>query len=621
MAKSFKEIGKKAEALIEQGKEADQKVQSCQARVASSNSKVAAARRQFAAASETDEEGNPVGDVEQARAQLSMAENQLAASQRALSSARGDADRVRQQKNAHVQEIERHNQVERSNLEKLRRLRSGAFGADSAELTEGMAQRLNEAEDARVALLRSMGIDATPEHVAVGNDGGTDSVWRGGGFATLDTAGQLQSYQGGGSEGLAVGSRVGAPVGGALGDYLGVTNTNQAIQERSNSTGQTGETLSDSVVGGYTSYTNGLILGQSTLERYENKVSSILSDDRLTPSQKLQMLNEVRDQIILTAQIEASKLEANAIKEKVKVLRLTDQEKREMGTRYIERMLDIYRDNLIGRGIREGKDLDDFISVLRIHYSNELEKDIGGLPNQLYEDPNYDTISKLGVPFVLGIHNTLSSSHHEDVRELYKYYSNKVTVCDTNYLGTAHYKANQGVYFFKSQVAKGDGQMDKPYQTAFHEFGHNIDYLIGGGNPISESWGNNELYRAICKDFETLRGDRSNEQLVADLKKEMEEKNWTLFQRGSVSDILECMTGIDYPLGSGHGSKFVQEISPDGSVVERKISYWQNRLPNKEFFAETLDGAAANEESYLMMKRFFPTAVSVVHKIIGGETT
>lgn len=217
MAKSFKEIGKKAEALIEQGKEADQKVQSCQARVATSNSRVVAARRQLAAASETDEEGNPVGDVEQARAQLSMAENQLAASQRALSSARGDADRVRQQKNAHVQEIERHNQVERSNLEKLRRLRSGAFGEDSAALTEGMAQRLNEAEDARVALLRSMGIDATPDHVAVGGEGSADSGWRGGGFATLDTIGQAQSYRGGGSEGLPSGGGIAAPVGGGLG--------------------------------------------------------------------------------------------------------------------------------------------------------------------------------------------------------------------------------------------------------------------------------------------------------------------------------------------------------------------------------------------------------------------
>ena len=220
MAKSFKEIGKKAEALIEQGKEADQKVQSCQARVASSNSRVAAARRQLAAASETDEEGNPVGDVEQARAQLSMAENQLAASQRALSSARGDADRVRQQKNAHVQEIERHNQVERSNLEKLRRLRSGAFGADSAALTEGMAQRLNEAEDARVALLRSMGIDATPDHVTVRGGGGADSGWRGGGFSAIDTHGETQSYQGGEATGSFTSKGLRAPLGGGLGDLL-----------------------------------------------------------------------------------------------------------------------------------------------------------------------------------------------------------------------------------------------------------------------------------------------------------------------------------------------------------------------------------------------------------------
>ena len=238
MAKSFKEIGEKAEVLIEQGKEADQKVQTCQARVASSNSRVAAARRQLAAASETDEEGNPVGDVEQARAQLSMAENQLAASQRALSSARGDADRVRQQKNAHVQEIERHNQAERSNLEKLRRLREGAFGANSAALTEGMAQRLNEAEDARVALLRSMGIDATPDHVAVGSKGGTDSGWRGGGFATLDTVGQAQSYQGGGSEGLASGGGIATPVGGgrgSLGSLIteGMNQTEQTIQAQS----------------------------------------------------------------------------------------------------------------------------------------------------------------------------------------------------------------------------------------------------------------------------------------------------------------------------------------------------------------------------------------------------
>ena len=220
MAKSFKEIGKKAEALIEQGKEADQKVQSYQDRVASFNSRVAAARRQLAAASETDEEGNPVGNVEQARVQLSMAENQLAASQRALSSARRDADRVRQQKNAHVQEIEKHNQVERSNLEKLRRLRSGAFGADSVALTEGMAQRLNEADDARVALLRSMGIDATPDYVAVGGEGNADYRWRGGGFSSIDTYGETRNYQGGEAASGLTSKGIRTPLGGGFGDLL-----------------------------------------------------------------------------------------------------------------------------------------------------------------------------------------------------------------------------------------------------------------------------------------------------------------------------------------------------------------------------------------------------------------
>lgn len=200
MAKSFKEIGKKAEALIEQGREADQRVQSCQDRVASSNDRVAAARRQLAAASETDEDGYPIGDVAYARAQLAMAENQLAASQRALASAREDADRVRQQKNAHVKEIEKHNQASRSNLQKLRQLRSDAFGADSAALTDGMVQRLNEAEDTKVALLRSMGIDATPAYVAVDVGAAVDLGWRGGNFATLDTSGQVQGYQGRGSK-------------------------------------------------------------------------------------------------------------------------------------------------------------------------------------------------------------------------------------------------------------------------------------------------------------------------------------------------------------------------------------------------------------------------------------
>ena len=395
MAKSFREIGKKAEALIEQGKEDDRKVQNCQARVATSNSRVAAARRQLAAASETDEEGNPVGNVEQARAQLSMAENQLAASQRALSSARRDADRVRRQKNAHVQEIERHNKAERSNLEKLRRLRSGAFGEDSAALTEGMAQRLNEAEDARVALLRSMGIDATPDHVSIGSEGGADSGWRGGGFATLDTTGHVQSYQGVNSEGLPTGGGIAAPVGGGLASPL---NTCGELFEDSETISTVGGKQYDDQRDPYSTVIQQGITGnefpgsENLRGAYSNSVNRIVVSNVLSTAQKISELNTLRSQLVAVVQNCSNQVEAEAIREHVEVLRLSPTEKRQMGERYINDILEVYRDNLLDRGVVSVAALDATISELRKHYSTELEKDILGQPNGLYSDPNYEEL-------------------------------------------------------------------------------------------------------------------------------------------------------------------------------------------------------------------------------------
>lgn len=128
----------------------------------------------------------------------------------------GEANRVREEKNAHVQEIERHNQTERSNLQKLRQLRTNAFSGDSAVLTEGIVRRLNEAEDTRVELLRSMGIDAIADYVSVGGEVSADFGWSGGGFADLDLSGVLESVHGRGSEGTPQGNGVATPVGGAL---------------------------------------------------------------------------------------------------------------------------------------------------------------------------------------------------------------------------------------------------------------------------------------------------------------------------------------------------------------------------------------------------------------------
>lgn len=233
MAKSIKEIGKKAEDLIEQGNEAKQNVSNCQSSVASANAGVASARRQLAAASRTDENGNPVGDVAAAQARLRMAENQLAASQRALDNAKNEVERINRQKQSQVSEISRHNETSKHNLEKLRRLRSLSFGENANALEEGIASRINEAEDSRVRLLESMGIEANADYVDA-EDTSSGSQFQGVNVRSVDVSGDLWSHQGGGggaSEGMNSGG-VAAPVGGGLNNNGSVNPSNSINAEK-----------------------------------------------------------------------------------------------------------------------------------------------------------------------------------------------------------------------------------------------------------------------------------------------------------------------------------------------------------------------------------------------------
>lgn len=72
------------------------------------------------------------------------------------------------------------------------------------------------AYQSRVALLRSMGIEASAEYVPVDEDGTNGNLWTAGGFSALDLSGEIQSYQGGNSEGLPSDGVVASPIGGGL---------------------------------------------------------------------------------------------------------------------------------------------------------------------------------------------------------------------------------------------------------------------------------------------------------------------------------------------------------------------------------------------------------------------
>lgn len=410
MAKSFREIGKKAEELIEQGREADQNIQRCQASVAMANKAVASARRDLEAASSTDEEGNPAGDVEQARARLAVAQNQLAHSQQRLNAARGEANRVRQEKNAHVQEIERHNQTERSNLQKLRQLKANAFSGDSVALTEGIAQRLNEAEDTRVELLRSMGIDATAEHVSVGGEASADLGWSGGGFADLDVAGVLESVHGRGSEGTAQSNGVATPVGGALNapsysnDSL-AEERNIPFSDENNNTPDNQSDVRQTNEASPLRQIDGRLLFMPLIDEIgydtddamkqvaSEMINKIWDNPNLTTEQKCEQSK--RTMLMCANELHHNIVQAQADVAKVytKVKERTPDEKRQSGEHYIDAKLELVRESLIrDYGVVSVSGLDATMSELKRYYSRELEKDINGQPNGLYDNPDYNLL-------------------------------------------------------------------------------------------------------------------------------------------------------------------------------------------------------------------------------------
>lgn len=283
-----------------------------------------------------------------------------------------------------------------------------------------------------------------------------------------------------------------------------------------------------------------------------------------------------------------------------------------------------------------------------------------------------------GQQFVDGMADTLEQHGTDRARRLFNEYADELVVNDANNRRGAYFTSwsrQYGVHFNAGKVAKGDS-CHRPYQTAFHEFGHNIDDAMAKRNGESRNWSykwrDNALgksiqaewddrvvqtmakshqaitaeeekfkrllskmgvrdgvdYRAIRRqltkgemtadEIMQTHGDEvarawmeskknrkaANEATVAAMRDEFHSsgRGLTTFDTGSVSDIVEGCTGIPYPLGVGHGGN----------------RYWgetPTHLPS-EFFAEVVDGQAANEASYQLMREVFPNSCDLVDEMI-----
>ena len=359
MANSFKELGRKAEALIEQGREADRKVQSFQAGVAAAARQVAAAKAELARAAVTDAHGLPKGDVHMARVRLDIAQNQLEASRRALSGAQSEAARIRREKAAHAEEIERHNRISRENLAKLEKLSSAPFAADSASLARGIAERFNAAEQTRVALLRSMGIEAVPDHISLAAVPGGDPLWRAGGFGPLDLSGGDAPTPGG--EGtFAVPGLIGTePAPAGAGD--GVSAPREGARP----------------------------------DTPESAIRAICLDGDRPAAERIAELKALRERAIAAGVLTYSRAEAEGIAETVKAKRLPARDYYSMGMRYIEDILEVYRDNLRDRGVSDGEAMEAALAPVRAELLERLGRDLGEGTYFLcdHEHPDYDALA------------------------------------------------------------------------------------------------------------------------------------------------------------------------------------------------------------------------------------
>lgn len=282
----------------------------------------------------------------------------------------------------------------------------------------------------------------------------------------------------------------------------------------------------------------------------------------------------------------------------------------------------------------------------------------------------------LGDDYANAMQTMLEFTEESGVKDVFYKYGDKLKVKSDVKGGGAYFSpADMSVHMNPQYVANGDA-IARPYQTAFHEFGHNVDFLAatnsGGGSAcISSGYRNNKLAKTIKKDWEGFKmsefrkdplkhmlGDTEEEKLRyfrSSLRSNASKKDYHLFydlshklRRGEIS-IREV---LNHPQYGNRATKAVMKFTFDdydainlikgdaGNAIDKiamgnvsdaiefctKISYpigvghgksyWTDENGAVEFFAEVLDSKAANPASMEQMRKYFPNAVRVVEDIL-----
>jgi len=205
----------------------------------------------------------------------------------------------------------------------------------------------------------------------------------------------------------------------------------------------------------------------------------------------------------------------------------------------------------------------------------------------------------------------------KEIRDLWEKYKDGVLVDDPDYDGfEAYYNPDSEAVTVNIENCRSGGEIGTPYQVAFHEFGHNIDFKmnekINGDNSMaySESYKDGllgktakdeaaafiEKYRLQME--QGMGRSVSAEEACEKISEELWEKIPGI-ERYDLSDIFEGATNGKINLGAGHG-----------------MGYWEAHNNSTEIFAEIFSASVCNKGSLNAIKEYFPETYKVFKEIV-----
>lgn len=279
----------------------------------------------------------------------------------------------------------------------------------------------------------------------------------------------------------------------------------------------------------------------------------------------------------------------------------------------------------------------------------------------------------LGDDYVNAMETLLEFTEEPNVKNLYYKYGDRFDVVDESddgayfspeyILVNGRYLSVGKVHMNAKKVAEGYS-CHLPYQTAFHEFGHNIDWLAGrdvagpGGGFFSEIYKNNILEKTMKSDWKQFKIDMFRSDYMRFIPGVNEEDKISMFRfklrDAGYADLAQQLkdgtTTIDKILSNKKVATAVMrkleidnyeiiralkserlDLATRGNVSDAieyctKISYplgvghgrsyWNGRSGSREFFAEVCDSMVTNPKALEQMRRVFPNAVSIVEEML-----